>query len=283
MTITPILIGGLGNRLYQIANAIRLQEKFNCDLKFYRISPKSSDIPKYRHLVVRPSDFDDFGGHELLIKDELPKTIDELFPTFDFELSPTDIDFILKNKNLYYENDIEFLSPTKDSVIMGYFFGYSFVKDSIQKVKDSFNPIVDIYINNNYPDLKLKNILGIHLRMGINTDNNPALQVDPKFYSNIINDEKNNIDEIYIVSDNIGRSIEFVKKINTHGKKIKFIDGEPMFVDLLILSKCKTLIIAPSTLSAWSAYMNDHKNIYVPSIWVNHHWTKDISPEWKIL
>jgi hypothetical protein len=283
MTITPILIGGLGNRLYQIANAIRLQEKFNCDLKFYRISPKSSDIPKYRHLVVRPSDFDDFGGHELLIKDGLPKTIDELFPTFNFELSPTDIDFILKNKNLYYENDIEFLSPTKDSVIMGYFFGYSFVKDSIQKVKDSFNPIVDIYINNNYPDLKSKNILGIHLRMGINTDNNPALQVDPNFYSNIINDEKNNIDEIYIVSDNIGRSIEFVKKINTHGKTIKFIDGEPMFVDLLILSKCKTLIIAPSTLSAWSAYMNDHKNIYVPSIWVNHHWTKDISPEWKIL
>jgi hypothetical protein len=283
MTITPILIGGLGNRLYQIANAIRLQEKFNCDLKFYRISPKSSDIPKYRHLVVRPSDFDDFGGHELLIKDGLPKTIDELFPTFNFELSPTDIDFILKNKNLYYENDIDFLSPTKDSVIMGYFFGYSFVKDSIQKVKDSFNPIVDIYINNNYPDLKSKNILGIHLRMGINTDNNPALQVDPNFYSNIINDEKNNIDEIYIVSDNIGRSIEFVKKINTHGKTIKFIDGEPMFVDLLILSKCKTLIIAPSTLSAWSAYMNDHKNIYVPSIWVNHHWTKDISPEWKIL
>jgi len=283
MTITPILIGGLGNRLYQIANAIRLQEKFNCDLKFYRISPKSSDIPKYRHLVVRPSDFDDFGGHELLIKDGLPKTIDELFPTFNFELNPTNIDFILKNKNLYYENDIEFLSPTKDSVIMGYFFGYSFVKDSIQKVKNSFNPIVDIYINNNYPDLKSKNILGIHLRMGINTDNNPALQVDPNFYSNIINDEKNNIDEIYIVSDNIGRSIEFVKKINTHGKTIKFIDGEPMFVDLLILSKCKTLIIAPSTLSAWSAYMNDHKNIYVPIIWVNHHWTKDISPEWKIL
>jgi len=94
---------------------------------------------------------------------------------------------------------------------------------------------------------------------------------------------QNNYDIIYVVSDNITKSKEFIKTINTFDKEIKFIDNEPMFVDLMILSDCTTLIIAPSTLSAWSAYLNDHKNIYVPKIWTHHHWTNDIPSEWKLL
>jgi hypothetical protein len=71
--------------------------------------------------------------------------------------------------------------------------------------------------------------------------------------------------------------------VNIHGKEVKFIEEEPMYVDLLVLSNCKSLIIAPSTLSAWSSYMNDHKNIYVPRIWTKHHWTNDVPLEWKLL
>ena len=74
-----------------------------------------------------------------------------------------------------------------------------------------------------------------------------------------------------------------MNKIDTFGKPVVYIEEEPMFVDLLILSNCTSLIIAPSTLSAWSAYLNDHKNIYVPKIWTHHHWTNDIPSEWKLL
>jgi hypothetical protein len=166
---------------------------------------------------------------------------------------------------------------------MGYFFGYSFVKNEVSRIKKSFNPSIQLYINNKYPELKTKRVLGIHLRLGVNTDNNPALQIEPNFYSNIIDIEKNNTDIIYVVSDNINRSREFMEKVNSQGKELKFIEDEPMFVDLFILSECKSLIIAPSTLSAWSAYMNDHKNIYVPHIWTKHHWTNDVPKEWKLL
>ena len=107
MIITPILIGGLGNRLYQIANAFRLQDLHKSDLKFYRINPKPTDVPKYRHLVLRESDFDDFGGHNLLIKEGLPKSIDEIFPSFNFETTPTEIDKILINKNIMNEDILE--------------------------------------------------------------------------------------------------------------------------------------------------------------------------------
>lgn len=283
MTITPILIGGLGNRLYQIANAFRLQDLHNTDIKFYRIKPKSTDVPKHRSLVLRESDFDDFGGHNLLIKESLPKSINELFPLFNFDSDPSEIDEILINKNLYYENNIGSILPNVDAVVMGYFFSYSFVKDYVKKVKESFNPSIQKYIDNKYKDLKCKKVLGIHLRLGIGSDNNPAIQIPHNFYNNIIEIEKNNFDVIYIVSDNVAKSKEFIKNINTFDKEVVFVEDEPMFVDLILLSNCTTLVIAPSTLSAWSAYMNDHKNIYVPSIWTKHHWTKDIPTEWKLL
>jgi hypothetical protein len=80
MKIIPILIGGLGNRLYQIANSFRLQELYNSDLEFYKIITQPSDVPKYRHLILREKDFDDFGGHNIIFKEKLPKTISELFP-----------------------------------------------------------------------------------------------------------------------------------------------------------------------------------------------------------
>ena len=40
MTIIPILVGGFGNRLYQIANAFRLQDLYGSNLKFYKINTK---------------------------------------------------------------------------------------------------------------------------------------------------------------------------------------------------------------------------------------------------
>jgi hypothetical protein len=283
MKIIPILIGGLGNRLYQIANSFRLQELYNSDLEFYKIITQPSDVPKYRHLILREKDFDDFGGHNIIFKEKLPKTISELFPKLNWDLSGTKIDDILKNRNLYFENTIQNIKTTQDSVIMGYFFSYNFIENQVNKIKSSINENVKKYIINKYPDLFSKKILGIHLRLGIDTDNSPAINVNQNFYNQIISKEWDNFDEIYVVSDNIGKAVNYIDSLNINNKVIKFIEDEPMYVDMLILSHCTTLIIAPSTLSAWASYLNDHKNIYVPQIWTNHHWTTIIPKEWKIL
>lgn len=283
MKIIPILIGGLGNRLYQIANGFRLQETYNSDLEFYKIQTQPSDVPKYRHLILREKDFDDFGGHNLVIKENLPKTISELFPNLNWNLGGTKIDDILHNRNLYYENIIQNINPEIDSVVMGYFFDYNFVSGQIHRVKSSINQNVQKYITQKYPDLFSKKILGIHLRLGIDTDNTPAINVGKNFYSHVISNEWNDFDEIYVVSDNIGRATEYINSLDIIGKNVTFIIDEPMYVDMLILSHCTTLIVAPSTLSAWSSYLNNHKNIYVPKIWTSHHWTNNVPSEWKIL
>lgn len=283
MTIVPILVGGFGNRLYQIANAFRLQKELNCNVRYYSINSIDEDVINFRNLVLRKSDFWDFGGHELLSKNNLPSTICEIFPNLEYSCEPTKIKDILTNKKLYFEPSINSITNTSDSVIMGYYFSYNrFIKDSIVDVRNSFNPVINDYINNQYPNLLIKKILGIHLRLGIGSDNNPAINVPISFYNDILQIERGSFDEIYIVSDNITKSKNFMCNVNTEDIPVRFIENEPMYIDMMILSKCTTLLIAPSTLSAWSAYLNNNKNVYVPKIWTSHHWTNDIPQEWKL-
>jgi hypothetical protein len=283
MIVTPVFFGGFGNRLYQLANALRIQENFNSELKIYKINPKQNDVKNFRSLVLRVNDFEDFGGHTLLEKEGLPKTFSEIFPTLDINNEPHLLNDVLSNKQLFYENNSHLINGNNDVVIMGYFFGYNFVSSQVEKVRNLFNPKIDEYINKNYPDLINKRVLGIHLRLGIGSDNNAAIGVSTDFYNNILKIEENNFDLIYVVSDNPEKAKNFLTNINTNNVETIIIENEPMFVDMLILSKCTTLIIAPSTLSAWSAYLNKHKNIYVPNIWVRHHWTSNIPQEWKLL
>jgi hypothetical protein len=146
-----------------------------------------------------------------------------------------------------------------------------------------FNPVIDEYIDKNYPLLSSKRVLGIHLRLGIGSDNNPAVGVPLDFYNQILQSEENNFDLIYVVTDNPEKAKNFIPNLDIKNIETIIIENEPMFVDMLILSKCTTLIIAPSTLSAWSAYLNKNNNIYVPKIWVRHHWTSNIPKEWKLL
>lgn len=282
MKLIPILVGGFGNRLYQIANAIRLSKLYNFDLEFYRIKPTDKDVIRFRHLIHKPSDLDDFGGHTLVTSKNLPNIINDIFPTLNFSNNQVEIDTLISGKNLFFEQNIDQLRPIKDTIVMGYYFSYSYVKNEIEDIRNSFNPVINEYVVSKYPKLSTDNVLGIHFRLGINSDNTPAINVPIDFYNGIIAKEYNNFDSIFVVSDNIEKSKSIISNLNCGNKKIYFIESEPMYVDLWVLSKCSTLIIAPSTLSAWAAYLNKNNNVYVPKIWPQHHWTQDIPSEWKL-
>jgi len=283
MTINPILIGGFGNRLYQLANAFKLQYLYECELQFHVIKPEENDYKKFRMLIHKDSDLDEFGGHKLLKKEGLPQSINEIFPNLNWNLLECNLSKIIENKKLVFENSILQIDPDFDTVVMGYFFHYFFIKDFIGNVKNSFNPKIYDYVNEFYPDLTEKKILGLHLRLGIETDNTPAIEVPRNFYLSILKNKHNDYDEVYVISDNVDRAKQFVINLEID-KPIKFIENEPMFVDLIILSKCNVLIIAPSTLSAWSAYLKENQeNIYVPHIWKSHHWTEDIPKTGNLL
>jgi len=283
MALFPIFIGGFGNRLYQLANAFRLQDLYECDLVFHDVIPQNGDHNRFRFLIHKESDLDEFGGHVLIKKPGLPQSFVEIFPNLNWNLSITNLNEILKDKRIYFEHNVLEIEPDYDTALMGYFFNYQFIRDGILKVKKNLNSKIFEYVNSNYPDLNNNKILGIHLRLGISTDNTAAVNVPKELYENVIYDSKNNFDEIYVVSDNYDKAENFMSQFEID-KKVTFIKDEPMFVDMIILSKCSSLIIAPSTLSAWSAHLKEKQNqIYVPKIWFSHHNTNIAPNSWTII
>ncbi len=261
-TIYPILIGGLGNRLYQIANAFRLRDKYGFNLKLYSIDPLPTNFDDYRTLgVKRPEDFADFGGHKLIKKEGLPQTINELFPKLSFETIGFD--------NLSYERlccEKDKIDPTFDTAVVGYFFGYSNIKDYIQELRDCFNPIIDEHIK--VPP----KTLGIHLRLGIETDNYACNRVSLHFYD-IVNSEVD-YSRVYVFTDNPIKAKGLLLK--TRFENVKIIENNPMYLDMLMLSQCDTMVISTSTLSAWSAYFSKGK-VFVPKIWLKQHLSRYFS------
>ena len=262
--IIPLLIGGLGNRLYQLANAFRLRDKYNTELKLYSLDPLPENLANYAYLGVRrPEDFADFGGHYLNKKDGLPQTLNELFPTLNFETIAYED---LKYDRICKEGEV--IDPSLDTLVLGYYFGYSNIKDHIQELKECFN-----HIKAEVPP----NTLGVHLRLGIGTDNYACFNVDMNFYH--IVEKETTYDQCYIFTDNVIDATEFLK--NTNFKNVKIIENNPMYLDMLMLSKCDTVAISLSTLSAWSAYFSKGK-VYVPNNWMTQH-SKDIAKNWIII
>jgi hypothetical protein len=67
-------------------------------------------------------------------------------------------------------------------------------------------------------------------------------------------------------------------KDNFKGANFVFIEGEMDIIDLLIMSKCKNQIIANSSFSWWSAWLNTNKSkkVIAPAQWfgpgINDSW-----------
>lgn len=282
MTVTPILIGGFGNRLYQLTNALRLCDKYNAELLIHNIETVPNDVPTYRKFILRESDFSDFGGHPLVNIDGLPATLSEVFPHLNFVRKPIKIQDIVDKKPLYFEKNINEIPEETDVSVMGYFFGYSFMKEHVKNLHWSMNPSISIYVKEKYPELLDKKVLGIHLRLGIGTDNFSAIDIPTSFYLDILERERNNYDEVFIITDNPSKAKVFIDGLNIP-TPVRIIIDEPMYVDMMIMSYCYTLVVGCSTLSGWASYINHHNNIYVPQVWVRHHKTNDISPTWKII
>lgn len=269
--IYPILMGGLGNNIYQLANALRLQEKFGCEMQIPLITAQITDIPKYKHYVYKMVDLEALGGHRLVKKDGLPQSFEEIFPTLDF-IKDVTIDEIIQGKELYYEWDID--KVDENSVVMGYFFPYKFIKDQIEKIRSLLSPRIELYLKKYDCN---KNILGIHLRLGVDTDNNKPTSIPMEFYERII--EEADYDEIWVISDNTTRARKFLK--HKIFPEVKLVEGEPVFIDMMILSKCNTLALAASTISTWGAYFSKAK-VYLPKEWIKLHNTDDVPRQWII-
>tara|TARA_B110000285_G_C15112407_1_gene611937 strand:- start:350 stop:1180 length:831 start_codon:yes stop_codon:yes gene_type:complete len=250
-THTIIIQGGLGNQLFQIFALMGYCIENKCNYIF----PKNMQIwDKYRHPY-----WDSFLCE--LNKNVKPNKLIDLF-----------IEYIEPN---YQYNELPiFTGHTK---LNGYFqsdlyFNTHFEKIcNILSIREKQSNIKDKYIH-------YENTISLHFRMGdfVNPHHHPIMS--DSYYVNSLNHliKKTNREEwnVYYACEKEDDNVVLIR-INNIKEKLKHLtfikipneleDWEQM----LLMSCCSHNIIANSSFSWWSAYLNNNKEKIVcyPSVW----------------
>ena len=245
------LHGRLGNNMFSIATGLALSKQLNASLTISKTT---------------------LAGH----RGEIPVDLS----IFEYPFIQTSEP---KLENTYNEPTLHYSPiPIQDNTTLSGIFGSWKYFENIRKELCSvyFTPSKQIVENLTKYNVS-SNSLGISVRRGdfLMLQQNHCV-LSPQYYQEAIDTHfQNNIDSIYIFSDNI----EWCKSI--FGDGVCYVNdnvGEQLF----LMAKMKHLILANSTFSWWGAYLNQNNGIIViPDPWLgpayDHENTDDIyHPSW---
>jgi hypothetical protein len=247
--ISSNLIGGLGNKMFQITAAYSLGLDNN-EPSVFEITPQSNDhntVDSYKNNIFRHITFGK--------RDSTNNFMEPHFHHSEITYKP--------NLHLmgYYQSEKYFVS-NRDSVLSLF----------------SIDPDSKKYIDDKYGDILTKNTTSIHVRRGDYlglTNHHPTCNL--LYYSKAM--ESFSSDTTYLVfSDDIPWCEEvFV------GDNFVFIRDNNDYIDMWLMSLCNNNVIANSSFSWWGAWLNKNPNkkVITPNKWfgpaVNHN-TKDLIP-----
>ncbi len=250
--ISPILMGGLGNRMFQIASALGLAEKQNKKLLITNDLQNSHSNQDYFKTIFRKVQKED-------------KNIENIFKEPD-DKALTYIDIPNTEYNLrlfgYFQNE-NYFNNSKDKVLEI----FSIEPERLDKLNKKYLDVSDRYF--------------IHIRKG-DFINNPVhnLGLD-KYYSSSLEfiKQKDNNAKYYVFSDDIERCKKdnFLQDVN-----IEYINEEDEVDSLYLMSLCKKGGIGcNSTFSWWGGYLNTNKDklVVYPKKWLNNETNNNIG--WK--
>jgi len=239
--ISVLLQGGLGNQLFQVAAAASIAKDINTDIC---LSPNNHTLNLQGNSVISY------------------KT--NVFSKINF----VDSNLILKRLELYNEVSFSYKKIIKkDNLLLnGYFQSEKYFASQKEHIKLLYSETEYIknYIEENYNYIDFKNSASIHVRRG---DYLKFPKIHPtcdlEYYKYCINNLEK-YDNLLIFSDDIN----WCKK-NLKYNNITFIENEPDYIDLYLMSRCRDNIIANSSFSWWAAWLNNNsdKKVFCPSIW----------------
>ena len=235
---------GLGNQMFCIATALGLAYENN-------------DTASFPELMYPPYDF--YGR------------------TIFHRLNKSPISV----KNTYneppYTSTIYHKIPYEENMSMrGHFQSYKYFEKNQEQIVDSFQLPKHIFsrIEKKHEHLlnDLSNKASMHIRRGdyLKLQGHYA-SLDSQYYDKALDIAEK--EEIVVFSDDI----EWCKQnISLGKKKIYFVEGEMDIVDMYLMSRIPTNIIANSTFSWWAAYLNKNKDkkIIGPTQWFGPARTK---------
>lgn len=249
------LMGGLGNQMFQAAHALAQGWKHNREVVFL---PKSwtpmqgRDTSNYMTTVFRELKF--------------VESIDG---------------FTKVHEGPWEYSDVTPLDS--DTVFEGYFQSGKNLLGFDEKIIRMFGPTQEFIseITQKYPQLNQDNTVSIHIRFGDYKQN-------PHIHPSV---SKEYLDEALKLAGNrnhlflFGDDKDWLNK-NFMGDNTTLVSEED-YVDMWVMSLCKTNIISNSTFSWWAAFLNknENKKVFVPSIWFGpsgpQNYKDMFQPDWK--
>lgn len=266
--ITCILMGGLGNQLFQIFTLIA--HSINTNQKF--ILPEKLSESVQRHTYWS-----------------------SIFVNLQKYISNTDT---LVNWNEYNEPNFHYnkLPLSADNLILhGYFQSYKYFDNEWKQISNiiGFNKQIEQTKTKYSNYFNQDCVISMHFRLGDYVNSQYHLTLDYNYYEKsielIINKTNiNNFTVLYFCEENDVQTVDLII-INLQNKflELKFIKINFTICDweqMLLMSLCNHNIIANSTFSWWGAYigykLNEDKIVCYPSKWfgpfLSHNKTDDL-------
>lgn len=290
--ITCVLMGGLGNQLFQIFTTIAYSIRYNRNFIFTYSEKLTIGVERNTYWNSFLSDLLPFTNRDEshnFTNRQLSKLPQYLEKSFQYHVIPewsADFSFQLQG---YFQSHLYFcqertqifkmiqLSKQKEEVYQE--FSYLFAK------KDE-NPQVCISMHFRLGDYKVKK--DFHPVLSISYYIH-ALQYITDYISGYMstNSPIDNIRVLYFCEKEDNADVSEKIKILTKQFPCEFIKVDDDIADwkqMLLMSLCNHHIIANSTFSWWGAYLseNDNRKICYPSTWFGpklvQHNTKDLFP-----
>jgi len=256
VNVSALLMGGLGNQLFQIFNVIAYSMRYGANFLF----EYSEELCTGK---TRPTYWNNFLC-------ELKK----------YTITGTPVGKKVSEQGFNYK---EIVNMNRDVVFCGYYQSYKYFDDKYDEIVKLINlDCLKMQTKQKYNFLfePGKFFVSMHFRLG-DYKNKPSYHpiLQAEYYTKCLNSlvEKigsNNINVLYFneTEDN-SAVLESIGKIrndtSTNINFVKVSDDISDWEQLIIMSLCDHNIIANSSFSWWGAYFNSNENkqVFYPSVW----------------
>jgi hypothetical protein len=257
--ITCFLNGGLGNQLFLIFTVISYSLKYGIPFIFPNISIQNDRKFYFDNFLI------DLKKHTKCI-------------------SPQEIKCAkFKEKSLFLYNKIPYFR--KNLCIYGFFQNILYFHEYKNKILEiiGFNNQVNIVVNKYSKFINFD--CSLHFRIGDTKNNKGFIILNTSYYIDALNTIKDKIKKVlyFYEEEDLIQVNENVKILKNIFPDIHFIGIDTSIEDyeqMILMSLCKNNIIANSTFSWWSAYLNNNNTVLYPSKYFSNyfeHLNKDTS------
>jgi hypothetical protein len=265
MTIRVKLTGGLGNQMFQFAAGYSVAKRNNVKL--------SLDLRRYNHRR-------DHNGFELEKVFDIYSKINFLkkpvnfgFVNFKEILNNIDITFhTFKEPHFHYTNKI--LDISKHSLLNGYWQSELYFKDYNQEIRKIFSFSKQLNERNSLiaNEINQNDSISIHVRRGdflLKTNNNHNVDLKKYYFTAIEKTSKLFSNPKYFIFTDDPLWVTKNFNLDYSFTIVDINRGTDSFLDMYLMTLCKSNIIANSSFSWWGAWLNNmqDKVVYAPKNW----------------